>query len=75
MTQTAITMAIMMLVFMLLALSNIVLNRQEPETFQNMIDQFHINKNKLKRKVRSRLNDTRDYFYANVRSTMKQVGF
>ena len=75
MTQTAITMAIMMLVFMLLALSNIVLNRQEPETFQNMIDQFHINKNQLKRKVRSRLNDTRDYFYANVRSTMKQVGF
>ena len=51
MRQTAITMAIIMLIFMLLALSNMVLNRQEPETFQNMIDQFHINKNQLKRKV------------------------
>ena len=75
MTQTAITMAIIMLVFMLLALSNMVLNRQEPETFQNMIDKFHINKNQLKRKVRSRLNDTHDYLYANVRSRMKQIGF
>ncbi|MAV56243.1 MAG: hypothetical protein CMI79_01740 [Candidatus Pelagibacter sp.] len=75
MRQTAITMAIIMLIFMLLALSNMVLNRQEPETFQNMIDQFHINKNQLKRKVRSRLNDTHDYLYANVRSRMKQIGF
>ena len=75
MTQTAITMAIMMLVFMLLALSNMVLNRQEPEAFQNMIDQFHLNKNQLKRKVRTRLNDTHNYLYANVRSSMKQIGF
>ena len=51
------------------------LKRQEPEGFQNMIDQFHINKNQMKRKIRSRLNDTHDYFVANVRSTMKRIGF
>ena len=75
MTQTAITMATLMLVFMILALCNMFLKRQEPESFQNMIDQLHINKNQMKRKIRSRLNDTQDYFYANVRSTMKRIGF
>ena len=75
MTQTAITMATLMLVFMILALCNMFLKRQEPEGFQNMIDQFHINKNQMKRKIRSRLNDTHEYFVANVRSTMKRIGF
>lgn len=75
MTQTAITMATLMLVFMILALCKMFLNHQEPEAFQNMIDQLHINKNQMRRKIRTRLNDTRDYFYANVRSTMKRIGF
>ena len=75
MAQTAITMATLMLVFMILALCNMFLKHQEPEAFQNMIDQFHINKNQLKRNIRSRLNDTNNYLYANVRSTMKRIGF
>ena len=75
MAQTAITMATLMLVFMILALCNMFLKRQEPEAFQNMIDQFHINKNQMNRNIRSRLNDTRDYLYANVRGTMKTIGF
>ena len=74
MTQIAITMATLMLIYDFSTM-NMFLKRQEPEGFQNMIDQFHINKNQMKRKIRSRLNDTHDYFVANVRSTMKRIGF
>ena len=71
---TTESLSFLMLAILFLALSNIVLNR-DIEAFQNMIDSFHLNKNKMKRNVRQSIDDTKDYVSANIRARMKALGF
>tara|TARA_B100000902_G_C27265115_1_gene893072 strand:- start:441 stop:665 length:225 start_codon:yes stop_codon:yes gene_type:complete len=71
---TTESLSFLMLAILFLALSNIVLNR-DTEAFQNMIDSFHLNKNKMKRNVRQSIDDTTAYVSANVRARMKTLGF
>ena len=75
MKDTPLTFIFLMFALLFLALSNLLLTHQGPEGFQNMINAFHLNKNKLKRNARTQLQDTRDYVNANVRSKMKLLGF
>ena len=74
MVITAVSLSFLMLGILFLALSNIILSR-DVEAFQNMIDSFHLNKNKMKRNVRQSLDDTKAYISANVRARMKALGF